>query len=662
MAFLVARVYNSGTATTHFFEYDLDTKVMSTYTTPNVFETFIYPQGAFLTQKCNGQDLEKFYYQSGAEVYDPIVTYTTTTDDPVCCTLNSSQFQVAKTNNTSLSTPDGTITVTSNTLDITLFQASINGVDYVNAADAAISFGSLPAGTYNITIKSIDGVCFVTSQAIIEDNISYPPLIIEETVSPVDFCPVFYPIEYRFELVNSTSWVFWDGQAYLTAANDDIRDFLATKPIIKILNNVNYGGVHQVVGVDDVNNPTKFYLDITEYVSTDFISFVPFGKQIFNLYGEKNFNVFAKIADIAISPDSNGVYIVRVEGFLQSLFQVGQPAMSDDLNLGRKFYLQPASFDLLNPVTVRTCVYSAVPSVVQYNEDLTPLGPAPINFINAQTQKGYPVLFSVLNDNIKRVSNVFSSNETEITTNASVIFFSALPGNSYDIYWISPELITLLTSDTVLPPWITVVSTDGGTIHINIDTAQGQIDTTDYLNADYNDDYTGLTINNLVGCYEFDFFNSGNPLFTLSLCVYPAQGIAGVCKKGFQNDPFNIAWINRQGGWSSYVFEGKKEIRRKQGKETTFKRGRELKKASIEEVYTEVNVSFAGKTIRELLFIDTLRTSIQAYLYNDSTKAWDIPIVIDKEDYTIHSLPHKQSEQSDSLTFLYSEDILIQKQ
>jgi hypothetical protein len=292
---------------------------------------------------------------------------------------------------------------------------------------------------------------------------------------------------------------------------------------------------------------------------------------------------------------------------------------------------------------------------------LTPLGPAPINFINEQVGKGFPVIFSILNDETKRINNILSSIQTDIATNASEVYFNALPGNEYDFEWLGSEPIGVLTTDPSLPSWITVVSTDGGVVKLHIDT-MGTTEDGDYMNVDYNEDYMTLSFNSLVGCYSYDFFNDGVPLFTLNICVYPSQGINSVCKKGYQNPIFNLAWVNRQGGWSSYCFEGKKEIRRKIGKESTFKRGSELKKASIENVYTEVVVNFAGKTIRDLQFLDTLRTSIQAYLFNDSTLQWDIPIVLDREDFPIYSLPFKQSDQKDSFTFVYSEELVIQKQ
>jgi hypothetical protein len=661
MGFLVARVYNSGTSTTHFYEYDFDTHTMSSYTAPTAFENYIPALDSLLSTQCAGLDLESFYYGGGAELYSPSVYYTTTVNSASCCTLVSSDFQANKTNNTSMSVPTGTIVITSSTLDINDYEATIDsGATWVGVVDGAISFTGLVGATYPLIIRNVGGVCTVSIEINILDNISYPPLIIEETEVPDEFSPVFYPIQWKYTLQNGTVDIDEDGTGtYLSVDTSDGKDFFATYPIFRILSG-DYIGTYKITAVDDIDDPEKFYFSAPFTVAQS-AYFVPFGQQIFYLYAESTANVFTKVADIAVSANTSGEYIVRVEGFLQSRFEGQKPTSPTevDLSLSRKYYIIPKGFDLAEPQTTRVAVFSAIPDLDPYLEDLTPLGPLPINFINEVTQKGFPVLFSYIDQISQRVNNAISSYETDIVTTAPYYFMSALPGNTYSFTYIGSTEIGTLTTVPELPDWITVVSTDGGDVVLKIETFTtegGEYTIDDYL----SDDYSVFSFNGIVGCYSFEFFNDGSSLFTLDMCVYPASAIKGACST--DNKPvYNLAWINREGGWSSYVFEGKKEIRREIGRIGTFKRGLELKKSFVDNVYTEVEVHFSNKGQRDMLFIASLRTSIQAYMYNDLTLTWDIPIFIDKETFPVYNLPFKQAQSNGSFVFKHSEELLVQR-
>lgn len=658
-------IYWTGT-NTYFFSYDTATDIVSeTHSPTNIGYQKIPAVGQVIYEECVGQDKIQYKYMGGVESLTPNINPFTVEDDPSCCDIQASQFTIIKTNNTDLSTPNGSFTIESTALNINDFEVSIDGGDtYTTPSDDKLEVTGLSEGTYTLLIKQISGVCFVTAQVSILDIITYPPLIIAETVAPDDFVPVFSPVEFQFELVNNQISIKEDGTGtYLEVDTQDGKDFFASLPIFRILENTDYQGTWQITAVDDVDDPAKFYFGATYTTDQDAI-FVPFGRQTFQLFGEVSINNFQKIADISVAPTTAGIYKVRCEGFLQSMFELNAPASIEDLSLGRKFYVIPAELDQASAATIRTGVFSAKETLTEYVGDLIPLGPAPINFINEQTAKGYPVIFSVLDNTSKRVQNIRSSLETEIVTTASEVYIPALPNNTYDFAWINPGgAIADLQIDPALPDWITVNTSDPSVVSLTINTYTSEPGG-DYTPDDFSTDYNIFSINAIVGCYQFEFFDGAELLFTLDICVYPAQEIKDVCHNNRSSVPeiFNIAWINREGGWSSFVFQGKKEYGKKIGRSRTFKRGNILKKLSLEEVYDEATVSLSNYSIRELLFISSLRTSIEAYLFNEDTQDWDIPIVLNTQDFPVYKVPFKQLDVEGSFSFLYAEEINIQKQ
>jgi hypothetical protein len=543
------------------------------------------------------------------------------------------------------------------------YEGSIDGGDtFVPAVSGEINFTGLPAGNYSIIIKAVAGVCNVTTSTVIADQISYPPLIIHEETQPDLYSPVFWPITLGYLLDNNQATVKQDvNGTYLEVASQDAKDYLATLPIVKIIDNEDYEGHYQIDSVDDVNNPAKFYFDGV-YTTDQEVLFVPFDRQVFQLFAEISFNNYQKIADITVYPNNDGEYLVRLEGFLQSVFEVNPPVNDgDEITLLRKYYVVPRDFDMETTPTVFNAVYSAVEDLTEFLSDLVPLGPAPINFISEQTQKGLPVLFSYIDTATGRIKNITSSNQTDIVSTESLVVIFGLPLNVYDMQWINPAgAIADLQVDPALPSWITLLPSPSDTVKLSIDTGENT-EGGDYDGSDYNDnDYLVGGPNSIVGCHEFEFFDGVTPLFTLRICIYPIQSSNEGCFIG--EGVFNIAWVNRQGGWSSYVFEGKKTFGMDIGKVTTYKKARELKRSAVEEVYQTAEVSVANKSIRDLLFIASLRQSIQAYLWSDTTQQWSIPIALDKENFNLYSRPFKAIEVDEQFTFRYAEEIVIQTQ
>ncbi len=182
--------------------------------------------------------------------------------------------------------------------------------------------------------------------------------------------------------------------------------------------------------------------------------------------------------------------------------------------------------------------------------------------------------------------------------------------------------------------------------------------TGDYDGSDYDgNDYLVGGPNSIVGCYTFTFKDGVTTLFVLTICVFPVQSSIGECRGGF-----NIAWVNREGGWSSYVFGGKKTYGKDVGTVKTYKTQGELKRSSVEDVYDTAEVAVFNKSIRDLQFISSLRQSIQAYLYDDNTKQWSIPIVLDRSSFPVYTTPFKQITTEDKFLFRYANEIVIQSQ
>jgi hypothetical protein len=255
---------------------------------------------------------------------------------------------------------------------------------------------------------------------------------------------------------------------------------------------------------------------------------------------------------------------------------------------------------------------------------------------------------------------VTSSEQTNVVATTPEVILFGLPLNVYDLQWINPAgAIADLQVDPALPSWITLVSSPSDTVRLSIDTGEST-EGGDYDGEDYDDeDYLQGGANAVVGCYEFEFSDGVTPLFTLHICIFPIQSGNEVCDG---DTSFNIAWANREGGWSSYVFEGRKIYGVDIGVVKTYKKGRELKRSSVEEVYETAEVILSNKSERDLNFIKSLRTSPQAYLYNTLTLQWDIPIILDKENIELYSKPYRQAEQEDSFKFRYAEEVVIQSQ
>jgi len=598
-----------------------------------------------------------------------------TSFDAGCCDFDISVVSINRTNNTDPLSANGTIVVTSaGVVDIADYEASIDGGDNWTAAVAgSISFTALAAGNYTVIVRlAASPVCTGSAPITIVNQFTYPPLQAEELTQPDLYSPVFRPIVLGFKLLNNSVNISSDVDGtYMEALTTDAAEYLANGgvgggfPIVRIINNADYEGKYQVLSRSTPGDPpdvgTKFYID-ADYTTDQLVYFVPFQRQVFYLYAETGFNVFSKLAELAYYPDpasETGEYKLRLEGFLQAAFNVDQPVNNgSDFSLLKKYYVVPRDFEMADPPNTYNAVYSASRTLTPFLDELIPLGPLPINFINEQTQKGLPVLFSYIDLDLQRVVNITSSQETDITATGPIVYIPGLPMNEYDVTWINPAgVIADLQIDPDLPSWITLTQPAGDTVQLHIDLSQGF--NSDYGTDDYDSaDYLTGGVNSIVGCHEFEFSDGVTPLFTLRICAFPIQHANAECAE----DAFNVAWVNQEGGWSSYIFSGKKNFGQELGTVKTFKSGNTVKRSAVKEVYQTAEVSITNKSVEDLQFITSLRQSIQAFLWSDDTQQWSIPILLDGKSFDTYARPFNQIEVNQRLLFKYAEEIIIQTQ
>lgn len=124
----------------------------------------------------------------------------------------------------------------------------------------------------------------------------------------------------------------------------------------------------------------------------------------------------------------------------------------------------------------------------------------------------------------------------------------------------------------------------------------------------------------------------------------------------------NIAWLNIQGGWNNYIFSGIKTFTIEGGKDNQFKTSDYVAKYSeISGVYDGELLTTGDIPKSHVDVLDGLKAkSIQAFLFNDVTQAWDIPILIDRGSYTKYKSNDKFFEVR--VKFIYATEVLIQTQ
>jgi hypothetical protein len=176
--------------------------------------------------------------------------------------------------------------------------------------------------------------------------------------------------------------------------------------------------------------------------------------------------------------------------------------------------------------------------------------------------------------------------------------------------------------------------------------------------------YSGWEINTNTadsGSYSFSFQEttlSGNIQWQVNIVV----GQCGIVNyTSCCNNQINLAWLNRQGGWQNYIFTGIKTFEVQQNSSDLFKTFNKVAKYSEKtNVYNAVIATTGNIPKSHVDYLDSLRYSIQAFMFNEVTNAFDIPIVLDSEDFTKYTSRQKLFDIT--IRFIYSTELIIQSQ
>jgi hypothetical protein len=357
---------------------------------------------------------------------------------------------------------------------------------------------------------------------------------------------------------------------------------------------------------------------------------------------------------IRVNPNAQGIYRFDVSGFLKSRFEITEPLQGANVPISLRYLVRLASNSALPSDADARTVYYGLEDLSQPQQDgEEAIGERPILFFGS-----VPTLYSLVGS--KGIVNNFVSNpnQTEITTSTQSINLQLLSCEPKEINWLGVAPTTGFSVSPSLPDWIQATA-DGNNIKLIINPCTGGV--ADYLADDYNlaDYLTSGQLNSVTGCFSFVFSLGGDTLFTLNVCVTPVSELVDVCKA----DVLNIAWLNQLGGFSSFALEGKFIKGRDFGSDQTIVTSTLiLKRIEYKDVYDTFEIRGGVLSKNQLDLLQSLRSSIQAYLYNSNTQAFDIPIVIDRGSFNTYGNRFNQSETRFGFRFRLSQQVRIQTQ
>lgn len=288
-----------------------------------------------------------------------------------------------------------------------------------------------------------------------------------------------------------------------------------------------------------------------------------------------------------------------------------------------------------------------------------PFGELPLVYINSNTAGNIPTIFSIIEGQEYTVENVITGVD-EIVSSSSSVTASLISGQMLTIQLIrTAGNWGTVTLDPTTLAFISIVSTVDNVLTLSIDTTASGAGG-DYLSVDYDSaDYLTSGINQYSGTYEIDILNNAVKEVDLTVSIYPTAQIRSVCP----DDVLNFAFFNRQGGWNSIALECKYIKGRDIGRQSTYLTAdKVLRKNQIDDVYETYEIRTNSISKIELDLILALRSSIQVYLYNTLSEAWDIPVILDGNSFQTYGNKFNQSETNLSFSFRVAQQVDIQTQ
>lgn len=478
--------------------------------------------------------------------------------------------------------------------------------------------------------------------------------------SPPNGEDVFSPLIWEFAFTSaSCNFVDLEGVAAIDVPSD-FSTVIEVGDDVRIINGA-YAGVYRVTAVTpgvllrlELNTPF-----IGSSAATGSNQFTPEGAQDFQLIAGYSAGPEAAVKpwqvtdEIRVSANPSGVYRFDVAGFLRTRFTVTAPVVGPNVPISIRYTVRLKTATAIpNDAAALTAYYGLAPLTLPQQNGEEAVGERPILFTGNQ-----PTLYSLALT--KGIINNFVSNPEApaSTTSGAVIDLRLLSCEPKVITWLGASPTAGFTVAPALPSWIQATAV-GNSIQLIINPCTGGV--ADYLSADYNifDYLTGGQLNSVTGCFSY-VFTLGSTLFTLNVCVTPVSEIVDVCSE----DVLNFAWLNQRGGFSSMAVDCRYVNGREFGADNTVVDGTQtLKRVEFRDVYdfTEVRGGVLSKNQLDLL--TSLRSSIQAFLYNTETAAFDIPIVIDRAGFTTYGNRFNQSETRFNFRFRRAKQVTIQTQ
>lgn len=485
--------------------------------------------------------------------------------------------------------------------------------------------------------------------------------VINLVSAPPPGSDVFSPMIYEFAFSESSaSFVEVDGGIASIYVALTYASFIEVGDKIRITNGA-YLGTYTVTAIDEIlmlrltlNTPY-----IGSSAATGSNSFTPEGLADFQLIAgystgpEALIKPWQIIDEIRVSPNlTSGAYCFDVSGFLQSRFAVTPPVLGPDVPISIRYAVRLKTATAIpNDAGALTAYYGLADLTAAQQSGDEAVGERPILFFGDA-----PVLYSLALD--KGIINNFIADPDAVPVPAAgaVLDVRLLSCQPRTLNWIGTAPTVGFTTTPALPSWIQATARGNG-IDIIINPCSAGVG--DYLATDYDplDYLTGGQVNSVIGCFSYAF-NLGGLLFTLGVCVTPISEIIEVCP-----DALNFAWLNQRGGFSSMALDCRYLNGRDFGGDSTvLGSNSQLKRVEFTDVYDTVSVSGGVLGKNQLEILASLRSSIQAFLFNTATQAWDIPIVLDKQNFSTYGNRFNQSETRFSFRFRKAQRVEIQTQ
>lgn len=487
--------------------------------------------------------------------------------------------------------------------------------------------------------------------------------VINQISGPSNGADVFSPMVFEFAYSEAAAnFVDLTG----IAAIDVSAGFATVVEIgdnVRIINGA-YLGVYTVTDMEEVAPGVTLRLTLnTPYIgnsaATGSTRFTPEGLADFQLIAgyytgdEALIKPWAISDEIRVSPNLAGVYRFDVSGFLRSRFTVGVPVEGPNVPISLRYAVRLKSATAIpDDSAALTAYYGLADLTAQQQAGEEAVGERPILFFGDA-----PTLYSLALS--KGIINNFIANPDEApdTTSGAAVDIRLLSCQPKEITWLGLAPTAGFSTSPALPSWLQATAV-GNNIELIINPCTAGVG--DYLSADYSplDYLTSGQVNSVTGCYSFDFNLSGL-LFTLNICVTPVSELITVCPA----DALNFAWLNQRGGFSSFAVECRYTKGRDFGGDNTVvDSNRNLKRVSFDDVYDGYEVRGGVLSKNQIDLLASLRSSIQAFLYNTATAAFDIPIVLDRQNFSTYGNRFNQAETRFSFRFRVSKQVAIQTQ